>query len=649
MSTPSILTVPVGDGVKRVLLGRALRSDHVVRAALTKRRAMPMFASDALSSNAYATQEILLVLSLGGIAALAYGPWIAAGVIVVFFVVALAYRQNVRAYPDGGGDYEVVRRNLGPRWGLIVASALLFDYVLTVAVAVSAAVANIGSIFPAASAHAGIWAAVAITGLALFNLRGQHRSQAIFVLPTYFFIGAIALLIVTGLIRTALGHTMQAESAGWEIVTADASTGFALAFLIARAFASGTTALTGIQVVANNVPSFQEPKARNAATTLGLLAVVSMAMFAGITWLAFATNVRVANANADLIGLPAGDTQKTVIIQVAAAVFQDWYWLVLVLATAVILVLLLAANTAYVGFPLLASALGKQGYLPKQLHTRGDRLVYSNGIIVVTTLSIVAVLVAQANVTTLIQLYIVGVFIAFTLSQLAMIRHWTRQLRDHVEHRVRRQFVRSRVINVIGFLASAGVLVIVLFSKFTRGAWILVFGIPLVALVMLLVHRHYERVAKELAAAESEHAALPTRVHALVLVSAIHKSTLRALSYARATRPTVLEAITVQIDVEDSRRLLREWENRDIPVTLKILDAPTRDVTRPVIDYVDTLRSDNPNDLVIVYVPEYVIGHWWEWLLHNQSVRRIKARLRMTPGVMITSVPWRLRSRDHRA
>ena len=647
MSTPSILIVPVGDGVKRVLLGRALRSDHVVRSALTKRRAMAMFASDALSSNAYATQEILLVLSLGGFALLAYGPWIGAAVIMVFFIVALAYRQNVRAYPDGGGDYEVVRRNLGPRWGLIVASALLFDYVLTVAVAVSAAIANIGSIFPAVNAHTGIWAAVAIAGLALFNLRG--RAQAIFVLPTYFFIGAIALLIVTGVVRAVLGQTMRAESADWEVVATDASTGFALAFLIARAFASGTTALTGIQVVANNVPSFQEPKARNAATTLGLLAVVSMTMFAGITWLAFITNVRVANSNADLIGLPAGETQKTVIIQVAAAVFQDWSWLVPVVAAAVVLVLLLAANTAYVGFPLLASALGKEGYLPKQLHTRGDRLVYSNGIIVVTTLSIVAVLMAQANVTTLIQLYIVGVFIAFSLSQWAMVRHWTRQLSDPSNVHVRRQVIRSRYINGIGFLASAAVLVIVLVSKFTRGAWILVLGIPLVALVMLLVHRHYERVAKELAAAESEHAALPTRVHALVLVSAMHKSTLRALSYARATRPTVLEAITVQIDVDDSRRLLREWENRQIPVTLKILDAPTRDVTRPVIDYVDTLRSDNPNDLVIVFLPEYVIGHWWEWLLHNQSVRRIKARLRMTPGVMVTSVPWRLRSRDHRA
>ena len=647
MSTPSILIVPVGDGVKRVLLGRALRSDHVVRSALTKRRAMAMFASDALSSNAYATQEILLVLSLGGFALLAYGPWIGAAVIMVFFIVALAYRQNVRAYPDGGGDYEVVRRNLGPRWGLIVASALLFDYVLTVAVAVSAAIANIGSIFPAVNAHTGIWAAVAIAGLALFNLRG--RAQAIFVLPTYFFIGAIALLIVTGVVRAVLGQTMRAESADWEVVATDTSTGFALAFLIARAFASGTTALTGIQVVANNVPSFQEPKARNAATTLGLLAVVSMTMFAGITWLAFITNVRVANSNADLIGLPAGETQKTVIIQVAAAVFQDWSWLVPVVAAAVVLVLLLAANTAYVGFPLLASALGKEGYLPKQLHTRGDRLVYSNGIIVVTTLSIVAVLMAQANVTTLIQLYIVGVFIAFSLSQWAMVRHWTRQLSDPSNVHVRRQVIRSRYINGIGFLASAAVLVIVLVSKFTRGAWILVLGIPLVALVMLLVHRHYERVAKELAAAESEHAALPTRVHALVLVSAMHKSTLRALSYARATRPTVLEAITVQIDVDDSRRLLREWENRQIPVTLKILDAPTRDVTRPVIDYVDTLRSDNPNDLVIVFLPEYVIGHWWEWLLHNQSVRRIKARLRMTPGVMVTSVPWRLRSRDHRA
>lgn len=635
--------MPLGDGVKRLVLGRALRNDRIPRRELSKRTAIPMFASDALSSNAYATQEILLVLSLGGFALLAYGPWIALAVIAVFFIVIGAYRQNVRAYPDGGGDYEVVLRNLGPGPGVVVASALLIDYVLTVAVAVSAAIANLGSVIPVFSGYRGIWAAIAIGMLTVINLRGAARGR-LFVLPTYFFVASIGVLIVTGIIRSVLGQPMMAESANWDIIAQDSFTGLALAFLIARAFASGTTALTGIQVVANNVPSFQKPKARNAAATLGFLAVISMAMFAGITWLALRTQVKIAQSDSDLIGLPIGESQKTVIVQVAAAVFGEWWVLVGILAAATVLILLLAANTAYQGFPLLSSSLGRDGFLPRQLHTRGNRLVYSNGILVLSGASVVAVLLAQGNVSALIQLYIVGVFIAFSLSQLAMMRHWSRAI-QHVGDRAERRIIaRSRLINTVGFLATSSVLLIVLVSKFTRGAWIVVLAVPIISLVMLGIHRHYEQVARELAAAEAESAALPTRVHALVLVSKIHKPALRAVSYARATRPTVLEAVTVQVDEQDTRRLVREWEARDIPVTLKVLDSPYRDITRPILEYVSAIRSDNPNDLVIVYVPEYIVGHWWERFLHNTSSARLKKRLQLIPGVMITSVPWRLES-----
>jgi amino acid transporter len=635
--------VPLGDGVKRLVLGRALRNDRIPRRELSKRTAIPMFASDALSSNAYATQEILLVLSLGGFALLAYGPWIALAVIAVFFIVIGAYRQNVRAYPDGGGDYEVVLRNLGSGPGVVVASALLIDYVLTVAVAVSAAIANLGSVIPVFSGYRGIWAAIAIGMLTVMNLRGAARGR-LFVLPTYFFVASIGVLIVTGIIRSVLGQPMMAESANWDIIAQDSFTGLALAFLIARAFASGTTALTGIQVVANNVPSFQKPQARNAAATLGFLAVISMAMFAGITWLALRTQVKIAQRDSDLIGLPIGESQKTVIVQVAAAVFGEWWVLVGILAAATVLILLLAANTAYQGFPLLSSSLGRDGFLPRQLHTRGNRLVYSNGILVLSGVSVVAVLLAQGNVSALIQLYIVGVFIAFSLSQLAMMRHWSRAL-QHVGDRAERRIIaRSRLINTVGFLATSSVLLIVLVSKFTRGAWIVVLAVPIISLVMLGIHRHYEQVARELAAAEAESAALPTRVHALVLVSKIHKPALRAVSYARATRPTVLEAVTVQVDEQDTRRLVREWEARDIPVTLKVLDSPYRDITRPILEYVSAIRSDNPNDLVIVYVPEYIVGHWWERFLHNTSSARLKKRLQLIPGVMITSVPWRLES-----
>jgi amino acid transporter len=635
--------VPIGDGVKRLVLGRALRNDRISRRELSKRTAIPMFASDALSSNAYATQEIWLVLSLGGFALLSYGPWIALAVIGIFFIVIAAYRQNVRAYPNGGGDYEVVLRNLGPGPGVVVASALLIDYVLTVAVAVSAAIANLGSVIPVFSEYRGIWAALAIGLLTLMNLRGAARGRLL-VLPTYFFVASIGVLILTGIVRTALGQPMMAESATWDIVAQDSFTGFALAFLIARAFASGTTALTGIQVVANNVPSFQEPRARNAAATLGFLAVISMTMFAGITWLAIQTQVKITQSDSDLIGLPAGESQKTVIVQVAAAVFGNSWFLVGILATATVLILLLAANTAYQGFPLLSSSLGRDGFLPRQLHTRGNRLVFSNGILMLSGVSAAAVLLAQGSVSALIQLYIVGVFIAFSLSQLAMVRHWGRALQHVTQRAERRAIIRSRFINMVGCVSTSSVLVIVLVSKFTRGAWIVILAVPIISVVMLGIHRHYERVARDLAAAEAESAALPTRVHALVLVSRIHKPALRAVSYARATRPTVLEAVTVQIDEQETRRLVREWEARDIPVTLKVLDSPYRDVTRPILEYVAAIRSDNPNDLVIVYVPEYIVGHWWERFLHNTSSVRLRKRLQLMPGVMITSVPWRLES-----
>lgn len=635
--------VPIGDRVKRVLLGRALRSDRAPALAVSKRTAMPMFASDALSSNAYATQEILLVLSLGGFALLAYGPWISVAVIAVFFLVVATYRQHIRAYPEGGGDYEIVRRNLGPVPGVVVASALLVDYVLTVAVAVSAAIANLGSVFPVFREFPGLWAALAIGIVTVFNLRGtSHRS--FLVLPTYFFVGSIGVLIVTGIIRTLFGQPMTAESAGWEIIGQDSFTGLALAFLLARAFATGTTALTGIQVIANNVPLFQEPKAKNATATLGFLAVISMTMFAGITWLAYQTQVKVAVSDADLIGLPPDQGQKTVLVQVAAAVFANQWLLVGIVAAATVLILLLAANTAFQGFPLLSSSLGRDGFLPRQFHTRGNRLVFSHGIMVLAGVSGLTVILARGSVSMLIQLYIVGVFFAFTMSQLAMIRHWTTLLGQRGDFDQRSAMLRSRIVNIVGFVFTSSVLVIVLLSKFSRGAWLVVLAIPLMTLVMVGIQRHYERVARELAAAEAESAALPTRVHALVLVSTIHKPMLRALSYARATRATVLEGLTVQIDAAKTRRLVREWEARQIPVTLKVLDSPFRDLTQPVIEYVTALRTDNPNDLVIVYLPEYVVAHWWERFLHNRSADRLKNRLQLIPGVMITSVPWRLES-----
>ena len=638
--------MPTSDALKRIFLGRALRSERLGETMLPKRIALPVFASDALSSNAYATQEILLVLSLGGAGLYIYGPWVAAMVVVIYFTVVASYRQNVHAYPSGGGDYEVVSANLGSNWGVFVASALLIDYVLTVAVSISSAVQNLGSTIPFVDKH-NVWFAVAfIIIIMLLNLRGVKESGAFFAIPVYFFIFSIFVMIGYAAFQFATGHDLQAESADWTIVAEQSFTGMALVFLVARAFSSGTTALTGIEAVANGVPAFKEPKSKNAATTLLLLGVISMAMFSGITWLALKTGVQVTEKDSDLIGLPPGQPQKTVIVQIADAVFEGQHWVVLVIALATATILALAANTAFNGFPVMGSVLARDGYLPRQLHTRGDRLAFSKGILTLAGLAALLVIIYQADVSGLIQLYIIGVFVSFTLSQLGMVRHWNRHLRTEEDPSERRRMFRSRMINAFGLVMTGSVLVIVLVTKFTKGAWIVVVAMPLIWLLMRGIHRHYERVSREILTTEEDHMTLPARVHVLVLVSKVHKPTLRALAYARATRPTVLEAITVDVDHDDTVRLQEEWERRDIPVTLKVLASPYREITRPILDYVKTLRTDNPNDLITVYIPEYVVGRWWEQLLHNQSALRLKSRLLFTPGVMVTSVPWQLKSSE---
>ena len=638
--------MPIVDTVKRLFVGRALRSDRLESTLLPKRIALPVFASDALSSNAYATQEILVVLALGGFSLYTYGPWVAGAVILMFFVVVASYRQNVRAYPSGGGDYEVVSTNLGPRWGVFVASALLVDYTLTVAVSISSAVANLGSVFPVINDHAPWWAVGFVVLITVINLRGIRESGLVFAIPTYAFMLAIGSMVITAVIRMTAGTEMRAESADWEIVPVDAFAGFALLFLVARAFSSGTTALTGIEAIANGVPSFRKPKSKNAATTLLLLGVISMSMFAAITWLALSTGVKVTSDDADLIGLPAGQPQKTVIVQVAQAVFGSFDVAVIAISIATALILALAANTAFNGFPVLGSILARDGYLPRQLHTRGDRLSYSNGIVALAVFAIILIVVFQADVSSLIQLYIVGVFVSFTLSQVGMLRHWNRELRGEEQPEERGRMKRARIINGVGFVMTGTVLVIVLATKFLQGAWIVVVAMPLIFLFMQGIHRHYERVREELIVGDGESVTLPARVHGVVLVSKLHKPTLRALAYARATRHDTLEAITVNVDREDTQALQRDWERREIPVTLRILDSPYREITRPILDYVKGLRRDSPRDLVTVYVPEYVVGHWWEQLLHNQSALRLKTRLLFTPGIMVVSVPWQLISSD---
>ncbi len=638
--------MPILNAAKRVLFGRALRSDEITVRRLPTYRAMPVYASDAISSNAYATQEILIVLALGGAAALQYGLWIALAVVVVFAVVIAAYRQNVREYPGGGGDYQVVSTNLGRRWGVIAASAMLIDYALTVAVSIAAAVANIGSVAPFVADYAVWWALALILIIIVLNLRGWGGSTPVSSLPTYVFIVAIIIVIITAIVRIALGDDLSAPSADWEIAESESLTALALIFLVARAFSSGTTALTGIGTVSSAVPSFQEPSGRNAARTLLVAGTISMVLFVSITWLALHTGVQIVEDPATLIGLPAGEQQQTVIVQISTAVFGSIEWMIILVAIATMLILLAAANTAFSGFPLLTSMLSRDGYLPKQLHQRGDRLALSNGILLLGIAAGALIVGFQADLNSLIQLYIVGVFVSFSLTQWGMIRHWTHRIRELTGDPERRRARRGRLINVIGLILTTSVLVIVLVTKFSRGAWIVVVAIPILVVIMVAISAHYDHVKREISVGDGDSAALPARVHALVLVSRLHRPALRALAYARATRPDTLEAITVSVNPEETLELQRDWARRQVPVTLRVLEAPFRDITRPVLDYVKRLRREGPRDLVTVYVPEYVVGHWWERLLHNRSALRLRSRLLLTPGVMIVSVPWQLSSSD---
>ena len=628
---------------KRALVGRPQASAKLHETLLPKRIALPVFASDALSSNAYATQEILLVLSLGGIAVTHFTPWVAAGVVLVFFVVVASYRQNVHAYPSGGGDYENVSVNLGPNAGVTVASALLVDYVMTVAVSIAAAVDNIVSAFDGLGDHIVIMAVLLIALITFLNLRGVRESGTAFAIPTYAFMVAIFLMVGWAIVRMLNGADLKAESADWTLVAEGTFTGLALAYLVARAFTSGTTALTGVEAISNGVPAFKKPKSKNAATTLLMLGVISMTMFVSITWLALATGVKVAENDADLIGLPEGESQKTVIAQIANAVFSNAPFLAVIVSAATALILVLAANTAFNGFPVLGSILARDGYLPRQLHTRGDRLAFSNGIIALSGAAIFLIIIFDADVSKLIQLYIVGVFVSFTMSQIGMVKHWTRLLRTEQDASVARRMRRSRVINFIGVVLTGTVLVVVLLTKFTRGAYLAVIAMVVLYVLMKAVRRHYTNVAEELAA-DSSVQMLPSRIHAVVLVSKLHKPALRAIAYARASRPATVEAVTVNVDPADTEALLTEWDERNIPIPLRVLDSPYREITRPLVDYVKSRRADNPRDIVDVYVPEYVVGHWWEALLHNQSALRLKTRLRFTPGVVVVSVPYQLRS-----
>ena len=638
------------ESAKRVLIGRPIRSKAAARQLLPKRLALPIYASDALSSVAYAPDEILLTLALAGSLALIKSVWVGVVVACVLAVVVLSYRQTVHAYPSGGGDYEVVTTNLGPSWGLLVASALLVDYVLTVAVSISSGANYLTTIFPGLRGSEVPIAVGLIIFLTLVNLRGTREAGTAFAIPTYAYMIAIAVMIIVGFVRLFMGNLPMADSAAYDIHAAsshlDGLTGLGGVFLLMRAFSSGCAALTGVEAISNGVPNFKRPKSRNAGITLLMLGGIAASMMISILVLARHTGLQMVDDTSMvyLHGSAQPDVHfAPVISQLASTIFGDGSLLFIFVTAVTGFILILAANTAFNGFPTLASVLSRDSFLPRQLYKRGDRLSYSNGIMALAVGASALVILFDASVTRLIQLYVVGVFVSFTLSQLGMIRHWNKRLRLPQNGSERSKVLRSRSVNIIGFMMTGFVLAVVLVTKFTHGAWITVLLIALVFTIQRLIRRHYDTIRGQLRV-EDWHTrrALPSRVRALVLVSNLSKPSMRAIATARAQAPINLEIVSVVSDLEEEKHIRREWKESGLPVPLTLVASPFRDITQVVISYVRSRRQRSPEEMLVLYIPEFLVQHWWENILHNQMALRLSRSLLRIPGVVLTIVPWKL-------
>jgi len=641
---------------KRILIGEPLTSEKLDEQLLPKKMALPIFASDALSSVAYAPQELLMILLIGGTALLTLSPWVAVAVVTLLIVVVLSYRQLIKAYPSGGGDYEVASKNLGEVPGVVVAAALLVDYVLTVAVSVASGVDNIISALPELNPFRVEIAVGFVILIVIVNLRGVREASSVFAIPTYLFIGSVGVMIVVGLGRTLLGNAPVAESAQYA-VQAESLTQAALILLVLRAFSSGCSALTGVEAVSNGVPAFRMPKIRNAQTTLTLMGGIAIVLFAGLTMLALISGVHYAENPCHLIGFDcANNPQPSLMAQVAAATFGSGSIPFFIIQAATACVLLLAANTAFNGFPLLGAVLARDGYAPKALNTRGDRLVYSNGMIILGIVAIGVLIVYQANLTTLIQLYIIGVFVSFSLGQIGMVRHWRRALRGLKELPPeaaaqqsaaieRRSAISGLWINSVGAAMTVLVLLIVTITKFTHGAWLVFIAIPILAVLMIGVNRYYRDVEHEIRMDDSVHFGSSGDV-AIVLVNRLQKPVMKAIDYALAANHQKTLAVHVAVTDEDAAKLQKEWAEHDMPIPLVIIDSPYRTYTSPVSAFIKKYRENNGSAVVTVYLPQFIVGHWWESILHNRRSRRLAHQLMLVHGVSITLVPWLLDSSE---
>jgi len=601
--------------LKKVFVGRPLATAQARHERLSKSSALAVFSSDALSSVAYATEEILLVLILAGTAALVYSIPIGVAIAILTAIVVSSYRQTIRAYPQGGGAYIVAKDNLGTLPALTAGAALMIDYVLTVAVSVAAGVAAVTSAFPALYPYRVGLGVLAVVGVSTANLRGIRESGKLFAAPTYLFIASFAAMIAYGFARWAFG-TESLPAA--PVAEASAGIGGVTLFLILRAFSSGCAALTGVEAVSDGVPALKHPEAKNARIVLAWLGIILISLFMGVTFLA--THHR-------LVPLP----EETVVSQLARRIFGAGL-LYYEIQAATMMILILAANTSFADFPRLSYFLARDGFIPRQFGNRGDRLVFSNGILILGGTAALLIVGFGGDTHALVPLYAVGVFVSFTLSQGSMVRRWL----------VRREegWWWRWWVNAIGAATTGLVMVVIAVTKFTQGAWMVVLLIPALIVVFLMVHRHYSDVARQLSL-DAYGGPLPMQHTVLVLVGDLHKGVVQALQYARTLSPSA-KAVYVELDPEKTRRLEEKWGKWGCGLPLVVLTSPYRSLLAPFLEYLDHLLASGENHVVTIIIPEFIPARWWQHLLHNQTALMIKGALLFRKNVVVSDVPYHL-------
>jgi amino acid transporter len=617
---------PLGRAIARtraVVFGRPLATEAEIEERLSKRKALAIFSSDAISSSAYATEEILRVLILGGAAALLLSVEVAIAIALLLTVVALSYRQVCRAYPNGGGAYVVARTNLAPIFGLIAAASLLIDYVMTVAVSTAAAIAQIQSIIPAAYDYRILIAGVSIALITVANLRGLRESGNIFAVPTYLFVGLALAIVAIGVTQVVTGTVTpvpvpeDAVPLGTEVVGV---------LLLLKAFAGGSVALTGVEAIANGVPAFKPPEARNAANTMSVMAVLLGILFVGLTIVAVNYGLR-----------PTEEGGASIVAMAASATFGVGSPLVYVFAVSTALILFLAANTSFNAFPRLAAILAEDGYMPRQFAFRGDRLAYSWGIVLLAAIAFGLLWAFDGDTHALIPLYSVGVFLCFTLSQTGMVRHWLR---------VREPGWRWRLsINAGGGVLTGVVLAIVVYEKFEAGAYLVVILVPLLVAMMAFIHRQYASAGRELAVRSETVFAPPHREERVIVpIPGLDRAALQAINVARSIDDDV-RAVFISDDADAAADLRVRFERQVPGVPLVVVESPYRALAGPLLAYLDVLDLAWPPDkdapITFVVIPEYVARSWWERILYNQSAKRLRTTLLGRPHTVVVNVPYR--------